>query len=44
MNRIRLTTPAAVIQMAAANHVKPFLGHAAASVELDEVVYFWSAA
>jgi hypothetical protein len=44
VNRIRVTTPAAVATIAAANHV-PFTATArAASVRLGGDVYFWAAA
>lgn len=42
-NRIRLTTPAAVETMAAANHVTPTRSSHAASVSLGGVLYFWAA-
>lgn len=43
-NLIRCQTAAMVEQIAAANHVPFTRSRLAASVELGEVVYFWSAA
>ena len=43
-NRIRLTTPAAVEQMAAANHAQLTRTSHAAAVTLADVTYFWAAA
>lgn len=43
MNRIRLNTPAAVEQMASANHATLRRGMSFASVTLAGDVYFWAA-